>query len=206
SPVVLLSSCWNSLPIRRMVATTLPSRFITTGKSFGPMTTSATTPINSISVQPTPNMKVLSLCQRQRRSGVLLLGRRRGSLHLGRSAHGLGLVFVAHALLEGFDPGGELTHGPRDLAAAEEQHDHDGNDNDAPKSWTVHRKLLFTRAWKVRSQIGGNHCEHKDSVAASVIPWARPVPRYRRGRADPRPRAKARRTAAESAGWAATGC
>ena len=55
-PVVLLISRWNSPPMRRMVATTLPSRFITTGKSFGPMTTSATMPISSISVQPTPNI------------------------------------------------------------------------------------------------------------------------------------------------------
>src|SRR5690606_8840513 len=131
SPVVRLISRWKSFPMRRIWPTILPIRPMTTGKSFGPMTISATTPITSISVQPRPSIGVISgrgrrpQSQAEKESDVLALS----LAHVGvdsRSDALDRLVIVLHALLECLNTRGDFAHHARDLAAAKQQNDDDG--------------------------------------------------------------------------------
>src|SRR5580704_10347449 len=117
-----------------------PSVRNTPGSSFGPITISATTPINRNSLQLISNMKTprpprppaaclagrgdrregaasARPCSRTRRAGL-------GRFH--------GLV-LGHALLEGFDALGDVAHHVRNLAAAaEDQKQHGADDQPMP--------------------------------------------------------------------------
>ena len=80
-----------------------------------------------------------------------------------RRARG-GLSSSSHALLEGFDAGGDFAHHAGNLAAAEQQHDHDGDDDNAPNSWRVHDVSpdRLRTATRERAEIGSILGEHKD--------------------------------------------
>src|SRR5262249_2692582 len=120
--------------------------------SFGPMTTSATTPITRSSLQPISNMVFVSAAKHAAQwpaaaaaSAHLFLGLApyggRGlvidGLRLAPGLSGRGVV-VSHALLEGFDALGHVAHHFRNLAASEQkQHNQDDNDP-VPDTQTTH--------------------------------------------------------------------
>src|ERR1700760_283520 len=135
----------------------------TPGNSFGPIAISATTAMTTISLQPMSNMKdsahakfaprmrrrprlpwfgsdrlaadVLSRCRRRRR--IVIDG-----LHRLRLV-GRGLV-ILHALLEGLDALGNVTHQIRNLAAAEQQQDDCDHHDPVPNAKRTHPATLQT--------------------------------------------------------------
>src|SRR5215212_6839724 len=166
SRIASLNCDWNSEAIFLTCEVMLPSVRSAFGRSFGPMTMSATAPITSTSPQLMSNMvgprRLAPSSARRRtaaspRSAGLALAdrggggrrlRRRRRLVLDRAhrigrgrrrrGRGGGRVFLAHALLEGFDALGDVAHHVRDLAAPEQQQDDDAHDEPMPNAYATH--------------------------------------------------------------------
>src|SRR6185437_8196056 len=132
-----------------------PSVRATRGRRSGPITTSATMPITSISENPTSNMMALPM----RRAGSNGRGGRRGSALLllldlaldgaalgGDLAGGLHRLVALHALLEPLHRAAEVgAHVAQLLRAEDQQHD-DEHDEPMPDAERTHEDLLVVRA------------------------------------------------------------
>jgi hypothetical protein len=136
-----LSRCpWNSRAMPRIFATVLPKARSTRGKSFGPMTMIATTAMRTFrcsrirsqtcDARLSPPDRLSSWPFRLRLDDRLLLER------LGFARGGCRFV-VGHALLEALDALCHVTHEVGNLAAAEQQHDHQNYQRPVPEQ-TLH--------------------------------------------------------------------
>ena len=125
------------------------------GKSFGPMTTIATTAMTSSSVQPMSNMVAVRYrtagvrgnrgARRQyRRAGdqVALVFSRAASTSMVRPAcrsTAFGLVVVGEPLLEALHALGDVAHQVGNLAPPEKKHDHENDDQPMPDAERTHQ-------------------------------------------------------------------
>src|SRR5215212_7154764 len=166
SRIASLNCDWNSEAIFLTCEVMLPSVRSAFGRSFGPMTMSATAPITSTSPQLMSNMvgprrlapssarrrtaaspRSAGLALADRSGGGRRLRRRRrlvldGAQRIGRGRRRRrrygGRLFLAHALLEGFDALRDVAHHVRDLAAPEQQQDDDAHDEPMPNAYATH--------------------------------------------------------------------
>src|SRR5580704_12592381 len=125
-----------------------PSVRMTPGSSFGPITTSATTPMSRNSVQLMSNIQsTLRPRGRDRRESSRALDLALGfgapldiggrlvvdGLYRRIGLGGFGGILVGHAFLEGFDALGDVAHHVRNLAAsAEHQQEYGADDQPMP--------------------------------------------------------------------------
>src|SRR5512145_2446391 len=145
---------WNSEASLRALRTQKATVFIAFGKSFGPITTRATSAMTAISDQPISSITApegagplepaaWKAADASALDGFLPLGRGRGLAAL--QAGGIGVLGLRPAFLlleapfEGVDPHAHILHELRDLAAAaEQQQNHGQHDQPSPNAKTSH--------------------------------------------------------------------
>src|SRR5690606_38944785 len=118
---------WNSRAIRWACPTNLPTRRISSGRSFGPTTISASAPSRTSSWMPICGIMAPAPSTQPGSDFRLLARGRVDGLALIRDRRGLFLVVVLQPGFEAFNAARHVAHHRADLpAAAEQQHeDHD---------------------------------------------------------------------------------